>query len=68
MLIIYYIRGKFCFKEGNHNTREHYSNTEHVYFVRPLCLGMEISFFVYRMEKKKVVVGPSGLKEMKCTW
>ncbi|XP_061234881.1 retinol-binding protein 2 [Neopsephotus bourkii] len=28
---------------------------------------MEINFFVYRMEKKKVVVGPSGLKEMKCT-
>ncbi|XP_041272153.1 retinol-binding protein 1 isoform X1 [Onychostruthus taczanowskii] len=34
----------------------------------PLCLGMEISCFVYRMERRKAVVGPSGLKEMKCTW
>lgn len=66
--IIYYNREKFCFKETNHNIREHYSNTEHVCVARPQCLGMEISFSVYRMEKKKVVVGPSGLKEMKCTW
>ncbi|KAH1165196.1 hypothetical protein KIL84_022755 [Mauremys mutica] len=27
---------------------------------------MEINFFAYRKEKKKAVVGPSGLKEMKC--
>lgn len=50
------------------NIREYYSNTKHVCFVRPLCLGMEISCFVYRMERRKAVVGPSGLKEMKCTW
>ncbi|XP_032925186.1 nicotinamide/nicotinic acid mononucleotide adenylyltransferase 3 isoform X8 [Catharus ustulatus] len=42
--------------------------TETVKVLRPLCLGMETSCCVYRMERRKAVVGPSGLKEMKCTW
>lgn len=47
---------------------KYYSNAEHARFLRPQFLGMETSYFAYRKEKKKIVVGLSGLKEMKCTW
>jgi len=39
-----------------------------IFVFRPWWRGMEINWFVCRREKRRTVVGGSGLKEASFTW